>query len=78
MPLTTQRLRRELEERGGLVNQAALASRWGVSPQRVGQLMAAKDFPEPLAQVGRTALYLADECDAWRAGRPKGAWWESR
>lgn len=65
-----------LEQHGGLVGRAELATRWGVSRQRVAQLVAHTDFPEPVGRANGGDVWLLDECEAWRgsrrpAGRPK-------
>lgn len=68
-------LRRAIEEAGGLHTVADIARRWGVSKARVNELAQRPDFPAPLFRMGRSAVYVGNEVDAWRAierrpGRP--------
>lgn len=65
-----------LQAAGGLVGRAELAALWGVSRQRVAQLVAADDFPDPVGRANNGDVWLLDDCEAWRAtrrpaGRPK-------
>jgi hypothetical protein len=57
---------------GGLANQADLARRWRVSDARVGQLVRLDGFPEPVGEVGGRPVWLAGECDGWKATRRPG------
>jgi hypothetical protein len=64
---------RVIEEAGGLHSVADLAKRWGVSRARAHELTLSADFPDPLVYVGKSALYLGNEADAYRATvRPAG------
>jgi predicted DNA-binding transcriptional regulator AlpA len=54
---------------GGLVDRAEIGRRWGVSRTRVGQLLASRDFPKPVASVGGRPLWLAGDVDEWKANR---------
>lgn len=64
---------RVIEEAGGLHTVADLAHRWGVTRARAHEITRQPGFPEPLIYVGKSALYLGDEADAWRAQvRPPG------
>lgn len=64
-------LRDDIQAAGGLVSRAGLARRWGITEQRVHQLCALEGFPDPVPcdGLGRVRIYIAAECDAWRAGR---------
>jgi hypothetical protein len=57
---------------GGLASQADLARRWRVSDARVGQLVALEGFPEPVGMVNDRPVWLAEECDGWKATRRRG------
>jgi hypothetical protein len=59
-------VRSSIAAHGGLCSPSDLAARWGISPQRVRQLAEKPSFPEPVRTAGGSALYLADEADAWR------------
>ncbi len=50
----------------GLVSQADLARRWGISRQRVGVLVRQPGFPEPATIVNGQPAWLADEANVWR------------
>jgi hypothetical protein len=65
-----ERLSALLERHGGIVGRVELAKQWGVSRQRVAQLLIVPDFPEPIATANGGPVWLADECDAWKAARP--------
>jgi prophage regulatory protein len=41
----------------------------GISRQRVYQLTSRTDFPAPVAELAQGKVWLADEVEAWRAGR---------
>lgn len=62
-------LRRAIDAAGGLVAQAGIARRWGITRSTANQLCASDDFPAPVATIGRSAVYAAGEVDAWRARR---------
>lgn len=59
-------LRDLIARAGGLVHKAELAKRWGVSRQRINELVAMPDFPQPVNPESRYKLYGWYECDAWR------------
>lgn len=59
-----------MEKMGGLVGRQDLAERWGVSRQRVAQLVAASDFPVPVARVNGGEVWFGEDCERWRASRP--------
>lgn len=61
--------REAVAECGGLVGASDIARRWGLSKQRVAQLIASASFPEPLAGHGAPARWLAYEVDEWREER---------
>jgi hypothetical protein len=54
----------------GLASQADLAKRWGVSPQRVHQLVHEAGFPPTAGRVNGERVWFAAEADEWRARRP--------
>jgi hypothetical protein len=62
-------VRRGLARHGGLCTAADLATRWGVTRQRVAQLSELEGFPEPIRTAGGTRLWLTSEADHWRNGR---------
>lgn len=69
------KLRAAIASMGGLVDRGELGRRWGISRTRVAQLLAADDFPEPVAEIGGRPVWSAFRVDAWRdsrrpAGRP--------
>jgi hypothetical protein len=53
----------------GLAGQVDLAERWGLSRQRVTQLVREPGFPEPVAVVAGHPVWLAAQADRWRAMR---------
>ena len=64
---------RAIEDAGGLHTAADLAHRWGITRARAHELTQHSSFPEPLIYVGKSALYLGNEADEWRARhRPAG------
>jgi hypothetical protein len=54
----------------GIASQADLAKRWGVSPQRVHQLVQEAGFPPSAGRVNGERVWFAAEADEWRARRP--------
>lgn len=66
-------LRARIAAAGGLVNAADLARVWDVSRARVSELQAMPDFPEPIDTVGDRPVWLLEQCDQWRRGRPATA-----
>jgi predicted DNA-binding transcriptional regulator AlpA len=62
-------LRAAIEASGGLVAQADIARRWGIGRARANELCSLPDFPEPVAVIGRSAVYAGHEVDAWRIRR---------
>lgn len=56
----------ELQAAGGVVGQADLANRWGISNAAVAVHTKRPDFPEPVAFVGTRPLWLAAEVDLYR------------
>lgn len=70
MPADRSRFVSAMERMGGLVGRQDLAERWGVSRQRVAQLVAASDFPAPVAIVNGGEVWFADDCERWRSSRP--------
>jgi predicted DNA-binding transcriptional regulator AlpA len=62
-----------IDDAGGLVMVADIGRRWGVSKARADEVSKRDDFPKPLLRIGRSALYVGNEVDAWRAAtRPPG------
>ena len=63
--------RRAIEACGGLVGRDSLHVLWGVSRQRVQQIIAANPtFPRPVGKVGVTYVYFWGEVSQWsRANR---------
>lgn len=66
-----------LQAAGGLVGRQELAQRWGVSRQRIAQLVAEQDFPQSVGRANGGDVWLLDDVEAWRAsrrgpGRPRG------
>jgi predicted DNA-binding transcriptional regulator AlpA len=53
----------------GLGSQADLAARWGVTRQRVWQLVREAGFPAPVGRVNGQAVWLVGEADDWRKDR---------
>lgn len=55
-----------------LVTGAEAARRLGVSRQRLQQLAARDDFPEPLGVLGRANVWRSSDVAKWaaRQGRP--------
>lgn len=62
-----------LEVSGGLATAPDLARRYHLSTQRMYELVARKEFPEPVAIVsgGRTRLYLVAQVDVWQRERAR-------
>jgi len=54
-----------------LVGAAEIGAMLGVSRQRVQQLIAGDDFPEPLVTLAMGKIWLGHEVEAWakRHGR---------
>jgi prophage regulatory protein len=48
-----------------LCGLAEIASRLGVSVQRVDQLAKLDDFPEPVARLASGRVWLTDDIRAW-------------
>jgi predicted DNA-binding transcriptional regulator AlpA len=64
-----------ITDAGGVLTVADIARRWRISKARADELSKRPDFPKPLMRIGRSALYVGTEIDAWRAtprrpGRP--------
>lgn len=49
----------------GLASQADLARRWGLSRQRVHELVREPQFPVPAAIVSGQPAWIAAEADEW-------------
>jgi predicted DNA-binding transcriptional regulator AlpA len=62
-------LRKALAGVGGLVTCSDLGRRWHISKARAHELCNLPGFPEPVHKVGRSAVYIASECDRWYAHR---------
>jgi predicted DNA-binding transcriptional regulator AlpA len=62
-------LRRRIAGAGGLVNAADMARDWGVSRERIRQLVELADFPEPIGHAGVRPVWLAEQVADWRAQR---------
>jgi predicted DNA-binding transcriptional regulator AlpA len=62
-------LRRVVSQAGGLVAATDLAEQWEVSRQRAHQLIAAEDFPRPIATVAGRPVWARCQTDAWREQR---------
>jgi predicted DNA-binding transcriptional regulator AlpA len=57
-----------------LATQSDLARRWGISRQRVNQLMQKEGFPEPEQTLGSgQQLFDLEKADTWRKER-RDAW----
>lgn len=54
---------------GGLASQADLARRWGMSRQRVHQLIPEPYFRAPAGLINRQPVWLPDEADHWYRSR---------
>lgn len=56
---------------GSLMGSAEIGSLFGISRQRVQQLVAKPDFPKPLADLAMGKVWSADDVRAWgvRNGR---------
>jgi prophage regulatory protein len=61
---------RAVKDAGGLIGRAELAAHWGVSRQRIAQLVALEDFPAPIGFGNGGPVWLVSDVDAWRAARP--------
>lgn len=59
--------RRLISEMGGLVNAGDLTRRWSLSRARVSALVHDPTFPSAVGDVGDRPVWLAGECDRWRA-----------
>jgi predicted DNA-binding transcriptional regulator AlpA len=55
-----------IERAGGIVTPRQIAHDWGVSPQAIDDRIRRGTFPEPIAVVGRTRLYLRDQVEPMR------------
>lgn len=64
-------IRAAIKAAGGLGSVTDLARRWGVSRQRLSQLVGEDDFPKPVCEVNGRPVYLVGECDEWRQARPR-------
>jgi predicted DNA-binding transcriptional regulator AlpA len=53
----------------GVASQADLARRWGLSRQRVHQLVREPAFPAPAGRVSGQPVWFAAEADEWREYR---------
>lgn len=53
------------------VGRRDLAERWGITRQRLAQLTALQDFPQPVGKIDGRPVWLLAECEAWRAARPR-------
>jgi hypothetical protein len=67
--ITFDNARATLSALGGIASQADLAKRWGVSPQRVHQLVHEAGFPRTAGRVNGERVWFAAEADGWRAER---------
>jgi predicted DNA-binding transcriptional regulator AlpA len=67
-----QDARQALSEIGELASQADLARRWGLTRQRVHQLVREPAFPSPVARVSGQSVWLAHEADYWLRLRGQG------
>lgn len=65
----SDRLRKSIEDAGGLANARELARRWGMSTARVSVLTGAEGFPQPVAEIAGRPVWAFDEVDAWREAR---------
>jgi len=54
---------------GGLASQADMARRWGISRQRVHQLVGGLRFPAVVGYVNGQAVWFAGAADQWREYR---------
>ena len=64
------KLRTAILESKGIGNQADLAKRYGISKQRVWQLVHEyPDFPPAVAEVGGRPVWALGEVDEWQASR---------
>lgn len=59
-------IRRRIDAAGGLVNGADLARVWGLSRERIRQLVELEDFPEPIGHPGIRPVWLREQCEDWR------------
>lgn len=69
MPDARGRVVTALEQAGGLVGRQELARTWGVSRQRIAQLVTQPGFPAAVGRANGGDVWLLAECEAWRAGR---------
>lgn len=57
--------RRTVARMGGLASQADLARRWGLTRQRVHQMIREPGFPAPGGQVNGQPVWFAAVADQW-------------
>lgn len=62
-------LLRELAGELGLVGRVDMAVKWSVSEARARQLAGHATFPEPVAHIGTSPVWIEAEVDAWRTAR---------
>jgi hypothetical protein len=60
---------RRLIEDVGVVTRPQLAARWGITQQRVSQMLSQPGAPAPLFPTARTHFYALPEAEAYRASR---------
>lgn len=61
-----------LTDVGVLMGQAEIADRLGVSRQRVQQLIARPDWPEPLAVLAMGKVWRTEDVERWISEHRKG------
>lgn len=61
--------REALAAADGLAGQVDLAARWGLSKQRVSQLVREPAFPRPVGVVAGRPVWLSAEADRWLSVR---------
>lgn len=64
-------IRRRIDAAGGLVNAADLARIWDLSRERLRQIVAEADFPEPIGHPGVRPVWLREQCEDWRRAHAK-------
>jgi hypothetical protein len=72
-PTCIAQIRQTIAQNGGLANAARLATEWELSPERARQITQRSDFPQRIGVLGRSPIWLFDQCKEWRArSRPVG------
>lgn len=62
-----------IEAGGGLVGRSEVAALWGVSRQRMAQLVMVPGFPDPVGRANGGWVWLLNDVAAWREERQQRA-----